>query len=153
MSTGTILATPVGKILFNRLEEPASFKDDPELPKKYTASVEFDGEAAKSLRLQLIELGKATKLVDGKLKVNFSRQEKAGRPVMVDKNKLDILDRPNFIPNGTDVRVSFMAREAPMGVYLVLEGVMVVGDMAEQRPAQKSVTVTEVVSPEFLDVF
>ena len=149
----TILATPVGKVQFSQIEDPKSFQDNPENPKKYTITMEFDGEAAKTLRLQLIELGKATKLVDGKLKLTFSRRDRDGKPKLVGKDKKDIDNRPAYIPRGTDARVSFIAREAPMGVYLVLEGVMITGEMAEARRGPAAVEVTEVINPEFLDIF
>lgn len=149
----TVLATPVGKVQFSQLEEPKAFQDNPENPKKFTISVEFEGEAAKNLRLQLIELGKATKLVDGKLKVTFSRRDRDGKPNLVGSDKKALKDRPAYIPRGTDVRVSFIAKEAPMGVYLVLEGVMIAGEMAEIRRGPAAVEVTEVINPEFLDIF
>jgi hypothetical protein len=149
----TALVSPVGKVTFTQLEEPRSFKDDPETPKKYSISVEFEGEAAKSFRSQLIDLGKPCKLVDGKLKITFSRHERLDKPRLVDNNKEVITDRPPFLPKGTEVKVQFIAKEFPMCVALMLEAVMIVGELAPSSSSSKEIEVTNPIDPEFLAAF
>lgn len=157
----TILKTPTGKVVFSQLEEPRSFKDQEfddkgnKMPKKYSISVEFEGEDAKKLRSQLIEFGKAVKLVDGKLKVSFNKNDKGDKPRLVDKDKNPIVDRPKFLPKDTLVQIAYMANEFPMGVALVLEAVMVMGDFTAPSSGLKGVKLDEsaIVDKEFLDVF
>ncbi len=153
----TMLVTPKGKVTFSQIEEARSFQDNPENPKKFTISVEFEGEDAKKLRLQLIEMGKVVKIIDDKLKITFSRAEKLGRPRLVDETKKEIIDRPAFITRGTEVKVAFIAREFPMGVALLLESVMIIGEMAPNARQNKGGAVkldsTAVIDKEFLDVF
>ena len=153
MSEGTLVVTPVGKIGFNRLEEPKAWQDDPALPKKYNVTVFFEGEDAKTLRLQLIEMGKLIPLENGILKVTFNRSEKSGKPRLVGKDKKELAERPAFIAKDTEVKVQFTARTFPMGVSLLLEAVMVVGDMKPSEARSKGVVVSEVINPEFLDIF
>lgn len=149
------LITPEGELGWNQLFEARPFQDNPDLPKKFSVTVYFTGEEAKKFRAALFEIGKAAKLQDGVLKVNFSRPERMGPPKIIDKNKNELKDLGKFLIKGTKVKVIFSPFEYTGGTALRLEGLMLLEDhksVSQSKNTTKAVDLSG-VSPEFIIEF
>lgn len=148
-----MIYSPVGSVSFNNVVTPKSFKDDPNLPKKYTIKLIFEGEDAKKFRNALLELGKPAKLVDGKLEVNFNRSEKQKAPKIFDKDGKELSDFGAFLPKGTKARVAFVPYTYVGGTALILEAIKVEELGASAGSANKSAVDVSGIDQAFLDAF
>lgn len=148
-----MIYSPIGSVSFNNVVEPKSFKDDPNLPKKFTIKMVFEGEDAKKFRNALLELGRPAKLVDGKLEVNFNRPEKQKAPKIFNKDGKELEDFGPFLPKGTTARIAFRPFTYVGGVALMLEAIKVEELGASSSGMKKSEVDVSGVDPAFLDAF